>query len=208
MAEHITLGGGGSPTVTLALSDDGIVTVNRPGCGGGTAVLLGLALVPLVAVIAGAALGIGCMVWIAATERSLLALLVAVVFLVAVCPAVYTLVRLQGLLFRFSVSLSLHEYRIYNGFVRWRRRLRNKVVIVIFPTYSRGAWGYGGKAVLGIKALHLPLIPQSIVGTKHSALREAERVCEWLRDKPGVAEVRLAKWGDRDQVQPGVDYIR
>ena len=169
-------------------------------------------LVPLVLgipVLVGLLVGFGLMLWIFLTEAKGLALLVAVVFGFALLPSAYAYLCIQGILLPFKAVLTKDRYRLANGLLRLSRSIRPETTqIRLFPTYSRGGWGYGAKLKITGKKLALPLVPKCIVGTKHDALQEAVKIRDWLQKNSTVADVTLAEWGDIHQVQSGVDYIK
>lgn len=208
MAEQLLPIRGGPRAIRLA-SADGVVTVKRAGGGGWEVILLLLPLILLTFVIFGALVGVVCMFWIALTQFSGLALLVAIVLGIALLPGLYAWFVVQGLLLPFKASFGDSQYRLANGLLRLSRHVTPRNVrVTIYPTYSRGGWGYGAKLRLLGKPLALPFVPKGIVGTKHDALQEAVEIREWLRKNSALGEVTLEKWGDTEQVQPGVDYIK
>jgi hypothetical protein len=208
MAEQLALDRGGPPSVRLT-SADGVVTVERRGGAGWEILFLLLPLALLTLVIFGGFVGVVTMFWIAATQFSGLALLVAIVLGIALLPGVYAWFVIQGLLLPFSASLGSSQYRLANGLLRLSRHVTGrKACVMIYPTYSRGGWGYGAKVKLSGRTFALPFVPKGIVGTKHDALQEAQSIREWLRRNSTVGQVILDKWGDTQQIQPGVDYIR
>jgi hypothetical protein len=208
MAEQLLLDRGGPRSIRLATAD-GVVTVKRAGGGGWEVIFLLLPLVLLTLVIFGALVGVVCMSWIAATQFSGLALLVAIVLGIALLPGLYAWFVVQGLVLPFTAALGSGRYQLANGLLRFSRRVPpQEAHVVVYPTYSRGGWGYGAKLKLTGKTLALPFVPKSIIGTKHDALQEAVKIRDWLQRNSTVADVTLAEWGDTHQVQPGVDYIR
>jgi hypothetical protein len=207
MAEHLILQKG-SCSIRLN-SADGVVVVKRDGVGGLEIVFLLLPLILLTLVIFGGLVAVVCMSWIVATQFSGLALLVAIVFGITLLPALYTWFAVQGLLFPFEARLESGRYQLTNGLLRLSRRVPlHEAHIVVYPTYSRGDWGYGAKLKLTRKTLAFPFIPRSIIGTKHAALQEAVKIRDWLQMNSTLADVTLSGWGEIHQIQPGIDYIR
>lgn len=208
MDDRLQLGKGGPPVTELQKVDETIV-VRRQGARLPDSLFLLVPLILGIPVLVGLLVGFGLMLWIFLTEAKGLALLVAVAFGFGLLPAAYAYLCIQGILFPFKAVLTQDRYRLANGLLRLSRSIRPETAqITIFPTYSRGSWGYGAKLKVTGGKLALPLAPACIVGTKHDALREALDLRDWLRKNSAVAEVTLEKWGDIEQIQPGVDYIK
>lgn len=208
MDDRLQLGNGGPP-VTELLKVDETVVVRRQGARLLDSLFILVPLILGIPVLVGLLVGFGLMLWIFLTEAKRLALLVAVVFGFALLPTAYAYLCIQGILLPFKAVLTQNRYRLANGLLRLARSIRPETAqITIFPTYSRGGWGYGAKLKITGRKLALPLIPKCIVGTKHDALQEAVEIRDWLRKNSALAEVTLEKWGDTEQIQPGVDYIK
>lgn len=208
MEDRLQLGKGGPP-VTELLKVDETVFVRRHGARLLDSLFLLVPLVLGIPVMAGLFVGFGLMLWIFFTEARGLALLVAVVFGFALLPAAYAYLRIQGILLPFKAILTEDRYRLANGLIRLSRRIRPEAAqITVFPTYSRGGWGYGAKLQIPGNKLALPLVPKCIVGTKHDALQEAVMIRDWLQKNSTVADVILEEWGDIHKIQPGGDYIK
>ncbi|HRZ38530.1 MAG TPA: hypothetical protein P5534_19465, partial [Candidatus Paceibacterota bacterium] len=80
--------------------------------------------------------------------------------------------------------------------------------VLVYPTYSRSAWGYGVKLKVTGKLCALPLVPKGIVGTKRDALEEAMGIRDWLKKNSTAGQITMSGWGDIDDIQPGTEYIR
>jgi len=208
MEDRLQLSNGGPP-VTELLKVDETVVVRRQGARLLDSLFLLVPLILGIPALVGLLVGFGLMLWIFLTEAKSLALLVAVVFGFALLPAAYAYLCIQGILLPFKAVLTKDSYRLENGLLRLSRTTKGETAqITIFPTYSRGDWGYGAKLKITGKKLAFPLVPACIVGTKHDALREAQNIREWLRKNSPIDEVALEGWGDPEQIQPGVEYIR
>lgn len=208
MVEYLELGKGGMPVTELLKVDD-IVVVRRQGARLLDSLFLLVPLVLGIPVIVGLLGVFVLMLWIFFTQVKILALLVAVALVFGFLTAAYSYLCIQGILFSFKVVLTEDSYRLANGLLRFSLRIRPKTAqIIVFPTYSRGSWGYGAKLKITSKKIALPLVPKRVVGTKHDALQVAVKIRDWLQRNSTIADVTLAEWGDTNQVQPGLDYIR
>jgi hypothetical protein len=150
------------------------------------------------------------MAWVAVTELSALAGVFALLLGIAWIPALWGWIVIQGLLFPFKVTVGEGRYRIANGLLRFSLSLRmEEAVVVIYSIYNRGDWGYEAKIKRKKgRRFGLPFIPGPAMSTKHEALQEAQRICQWLQENSAIGEVVLSKWGDTEQIKPGIDYIR
>lgn len=206
-SSRLLLNDGGRRFSTLSSVND-VVTVHRPRGDLETLIFMIPVSVLALMVITAGAIAVALMAWIAITEFSLLAMLMAAMFGVglAICLWVFSLV--QGLFFPFKVILDARRYCLANGFVRAVRPCRlNEAEVVICPVYMRGDWGFAARIRPTNRSWKWPLVPARVIGSKHEALQKAIRLKEWFEQNTGVGRVALQKWGSIECIKPGVDYI-
>lgn len=194
--------------LTTLSSVNDVVMIHRPRGDLETLVFMIPASVLALMVITTVAIAVALVTWIAITEFSWLAMLMAAVFGVglAICLWVFSLI--QSLVFPFQVILDARRYRLANGFVRAVRPCRlNEAAIAICPVYLRGDWGLAARIRPTNRSWKWPLVPASVIGSKHEALQMAITLKEWLEHHTGVGQVALQKWGSLGCIKPGVDYI-
>ena len=209
MADELLLSKGGPPSIRLAFAN-GNVTVECPRGGLGECVFLLLPLGGASVVVGAALVASGLMLWIAMSEFSGLALLMSLVFGVALAPSLAGWFWIQGHLFRFKVAVGNGRYKMANGALRFslRRKLHKKAHVAIYPAYSRGTWGYAARLKFNGRLWLLPLVPACIIGSKYEALREALKLRDWLEETQVFEAITMLKWGDISKIRNGVDYIR
>jgi hypothetical protein len=197
-----------SPELSCA---EGVLTVRRRGGGVETlAFMLPSGLLIAVVTVAGICT-IGLLLRVLVKQFSLLPLLMVAVIALAVCPGLYGLALVQGLIFPFRVVYGRGRYHLSNGMVRVRRSVgtERSDEIVIYPVYRRGDWGVTARIRFGGRGWRWPLFPGEVTGTKFEALQQATKLREWLRRTCGIEQVALDKrWGNTEDVRPGEDYER
>lgn len=193
--------------------DGRTINIRRSGAKWYEFILFFFMLLLFLPVLAGAIVAIIATLHIAIFKNTAIGYLLAIFFLIAVVPGVFVFVWIQSLMFTFKVQLNpkLCRYRLRNGLLWLSIIIRtDKYNILVYPTYSRGAWGYGAclSFSLGRLPIRLPVIPKSIFGTKHDALQEAKELVTWLNTITLLDNASLKWWGDYNKIIAGRDYIR
>ncbi len=205
---RLLLSEGGQRFSTLA-SVNGVVTIHRPRGDLETLFFMVPASFFGLLVIAGGMVALVLMSWIAVTEFSPLAMLMAAMF--GVCSAIVSWVvfAIQGLVFPFKVTLRNGRYYLANGFMRLVRPCRiDEAEADISPVYMRGDWGLAARIRPGSRSWRWPLLPARVVGSKHEALQVAIKLQGWLRENTNIGRVELVEWGDVKGIRPNVEYIK
>jgi hypothetical protein len=145
----------------------------------------------------------------AVTEKSLLLLVLGIVFLAGCIPGILWFFLLQGRLFSFMVRVDTHRqlYSLRNGLIVARLSLAAEDTISILPMYNRGDWGYAAKLKRGRSIWYWPIIPVDIIGTKYNAFMKAKSIKQFIESGVPSIRVSLEQWGAAE-IKPDVEYIR
>ncbi|NLB81879.1 MAG: hypothetical protein GX800_09815, partial [Clostridiaceae bacterium] len=149
------------------------------------------------------------MLKVTVVETSLLAFVFCIVLLAASIPAGYACLSVQSLLFPFMVRIDMrrHLYLLRNGFRIARLSLAAETTISIVPAYSRGDWGYAANLKRDSRGCSWPIIPATVIGSKHKAFLEAESVKQFIENRVPSLRVSLDQWGTAE-IRPNIEYIR
>lgn len=194
-----------SSGVSLATTGCSVI-IRRQPVALGDALILGVVSLLALALLLLTFWGVSLLARECVTEPSPLLFLLMAVLIVACVPGTYAFFALQGLVFPFVVTFDadrLH-YRLRNGLCRWSFAVpKQGGVIVVYPVFSRGDWGYAASLRIGESFWRWPVLPAAVLGSKSKARQEANEVQRWLSRQLEFVEVRLEKWE-----QPGESVDR
>lgn len=208
MEDQLLLLSGHRAAVTL-VAKNSMLVVTRRAAPFALAMLFAFSTLLIIGLLLFGVVCIWIMLKVAVTETSLLAFVVCVVFFAAYLPGCYAFLSIQSLLFPFEARIDVNHrfYLLKNGFKIARLALAGDATVSIVPVYSHGAWGCAVNLKRGRNLCSWPVVPSTVIGTKHDAFVEAERVKLFIESAVLPLRVVLDQWGTT-QIGPNVEYIR